>query len=103
MLLYNDVVLISANGSSTNEFYFYDTDSKIGFSFNEHTKNRTIDKKSIYNILYKISNNLPKAHRRNIIRIIRDNKKYQFRESNKKGENYNIDRDKRVKINVIEK
>ena len=103
MLLYDDVALTSTNGVSMNEFYFYNTDAKTGFSFNENTKNSTVDEKSIYDILYKISDNLPKKHKRHIMRIVRNNKKYQLRRSNKKGENYNIDRDKRVKINMVEK
>ena len=103
ILLYNDVVLTSTNGNSTNEFYFYDTDKKTGFSFNENTKNRTIDKKNIYDILYKISDSLPKKHRMRIMRTIRNNKKYQLHRSNTKGENYNINRDKRVKISIMEK
>ena len=103
MLLYNDVVLTSTNGSSTNKFYFYDTENKTGFSFNENTKNKTIDQTGIYSILYKMSDNLPKKHRAQILRIVKNNKKYQLRRSNKKGENYNIDRNKRVKINMVEK
>ena len=103
MLLYNQVVLTSTNGNSANEFYFYDTDTKTGFSFNENTKNRTIDKTIIYNMLHKISHNLPKQHRKRIMTVIRGNKKHQLRRSNNKGENYNLDRDKRVIINIMEK
>ena len=103
LILYKNVYLYSKNNSSDGEFYIYDTNNKTTISFNENTIFYQKDEqKNVYKILKKIAQEVGEADKQFILDVIKKNKKNNTKQLIiKNSENYNIDRTKRTRTNIL--
>ena len=102
LLLYNNVNIFSKTNTSSGEFYIYNFLDKSIVSFTENTILPKRQQDNIYKILEKISEELNLQHKSYILNFVKNNKIYNNIDAlHNYGVNYNIDRQKRTKIEVM--
>ena len=100
----NNKQIIYANSKgnkSSGEFYIYNTNDETIMTFNEYTILPKKERKNIYEILEKLSNEVNLFDKNYILNVIKNNKKNISNKISKNSENYNVDRTKRIKINIF--
>ena len=102
LLLYGNVNIFSKTNTSSGEFYIYNLLDKSVVSFTENTILPKRQQDNIYKILEKISEELNLQHKSYILNFVKNNKIYNNIDAlHNYGVNYNIDRQKRTKIEVM--
>ena len=102
LLLYSNVNIISKTNASSGEFYIYNLLDKSVVSFTENTILPKNQQDNIYKILEKISEELNLQQKLYIVNFVKNNKIYNNANAlHNYGVNYNIDRQKRTKIEVV--
>lgn len=102
LLLYGNVNIFSKTNTSSGEFYIYNLLDKSVVSFTENTILPKHQQDNIYKILEKISAELNAQQKLYIVNFVKNNKIYNnINALHNYGVNYNIDRQKRTKIEVM--